>query len=189
MDTARKLLVAVMLSSGAALAERPPLQSDFDRCTYAIQSNGRDASLQGRVRLELLIRPEGRPYAAFVRSETGITDRQLERCLTSLPMLWDDFAKSTLDYVWPYQLSFVPGGERIAGGQTPLLDMNFLSKQADLKPGQKVYTSGVGGVFPSGLLVGAVKAFKVRALDGQAQVTPAVDLSHLEDVFVVTGRK
>src|SRR3954462_12492358 len=83
----------------------------------------------------------------------------------------------------------IVAGERIAGGQTPLLDMNFLSKQADLKPGQKVYTSGVGGVFPSGLLVGAVKAFKVRALDGQAQVTPAVDLSHLEDVFVVTGRK
>jgi len=117
MDTARKLLAVLVLCSGAALAERPPLQSDFDRCTNAVQSNGRDASLQGRVRLQLLIRPEGRPYAAFVWSETGITDRQLERCLTSLPMLWDDFVKSTLDYVWPYQLSFVPGGERIAGGQ------------------------------------------------------------------------
>jgi rod shape-determining protein MreC len=52
-----------------------------------------------------------------------------------------------------------------------------------------VYTSGVGGVFPSGLLVGVVKSFRVRELDGQAQVAPAVDLSHLEDVFVVTGRK
>jgi hypothetical protein len=29
----------------------------------------------------------------------------------------------------------------------------------------------------------------VRELDGQAQLTPAVDLSHLEDVFVVIGRK
>lgn len=80
-------------------------------------------------------------------------------------------------------------GERVAGTLTPLLDLNFLSKQADLKPGQKVYTSGVGGVFPSGLLIGAVRSFHVRALDGQAKVTPAVDLSHLEDVFVVTGRK
>lgn len=80
-------------------------------------------------------------------------------------------------------------GERVIGGQAPMLDMNFLSKQADLKPGQKVYTSGVGGVFPSGLLVGAVKSFRVRELDGQAQITPVVDLSHLEDVFVVTGRK
>jgi len=34
-----------------------------------------------------------------------------------------------------------------------------------------------------------VKSFKTRELDGQAKVAPAVDLSRLEDVFVVTGRK
>jgi cell shape-determining protein MreC len=47
----------------------------------------------------------------------------------------------------------------------------------------------VGGVFPSGLPVGTVKTFRVRELDGQAQVAPAVDLTHLEDVFIVTGKK
>lgn len=83
----------------------------------------------------------------------------------------------------------IVSGERVTTGLTPVLNLNFLSKQADLKPGQKVYTSGVGGVFPSGLLIGSVKTFRVRELDGQAQLTPAVDLSHLEDVFVVTGRK
>jgi rod shape-determining protein MreC len=83
----------------------------------------------------------------------------------------------------------IVSGERVTAGINPLLDLNFLSKQADLKPGQKVYTSGMGGVFPSGLLVGVVKGFRVRELDGQAQLAPAVDLSHLEDVFVVTGRK
>jgi rod shape-determining protein MreC len=80
-------------------------------------------------------------------------------------------------------------GERVTTGLTPSLYLNFLSKQADLKPGQKVYTSGVGGVFPSGLPIGTVKNFRVRELDGQAQLIPAVDLSHLEDVFIVTGRK
>jgi rod shape-determining protein MreC len=83
----------------------------------------------------------------------------------------------------------IVSGERVSGGLAPLLNLNFLSKQADIKPDQKVYTSGVGGVFPSGLLIGAVKTFRVRELDGQAQLTPAVDLSHIEDVFVVTGRK
>src|SRR5436853_3521576 len=83
----------------------------------------------------------------------------------------------------------IVSGERVTTGMTPVLDLNFLSKQADLKPGQKVYTSGVGGVFPSGLLIGVVKSFRVRELDGQAQLTPAVDLSHLEDLFVVTGRR
>lgn len=80
-------------------------------------------------------------------------------------------------------------GERVAGSSAPLLDLDYLSKQAELKPGQKVYTSGVGGVFPSGLFVGMVKSFQVRALDSQAKVAPAVDLARLEDVFVVIGRK
>src|SRR2546430_4806483 len=79
-------------------------------------------------------------------------------------------------------------GERVAGGVAPLLNLNFLSKQANLQPGQKAYTSGVGGVFPPGLLIGTVKEFRVRELDGQAQLTPAVDLAKLEDVFVVVGR-
>jgi len=83
----------------------------------------------------------------------------------------------------------IVSGERVTSGLTPRLDLNFLSKQADLKPGQKVYTSDVGGVFPSGLLIGVVKSYRVREWDGQAQLTPAVDLSHLEDVFVVTGRR
>src|SRR5207249_4243130 len=80
-------------------------------------------------------------------------------------------------------------GERVAGGVAPMLNLNFLSKQANLQPGQKAYTSGVGGVFPPGLLIGTVKEFRVRELDGQAQLTPAVDLTKLEDVFVVVGRK
>ncbi len=60
-------------------------------------------------------------------------------------------------------------GERVTGGVAPLLNLNFLSKQANLQPGQKAYTSGVGGVFPPGLLIGAVKEFRVRELDGQAR--------------------
>ncbi|MEY2487180.1 MAG: rod shape-determining protein MreC [Verrucomicrobiota bacterium] len=83
----------------------------------------------------------------------------------------------------------IVSGERVTAGITPLLNLNFLSKQADLKPGQKAFTSGVGGVFPSGIPIGVVKSFRVRELDGQAQLTPAVDMTHLEDVFVVTGRK
>ena len=82
-----------------------------------------------------------------------------------------------------------PAASIMAGSLTPMLDLNYLSKQADLKPGQKVYTSGVGGVFPSGLFVGTVRSFQVRALDGQAKLAPAVDLAKLEDVFVVIGSK
>lgn len=70
------------------------------------------------------------------------------------------------------------------------LQMNFLTKNADLQPGQKVYTAGVSnGVFPSGILIGTVKEFRARPLDGQAILEPSVDLSATEDVFVVVGAK
>src|SRR6202165_3961544 len=67
----------------------------------------------------------------------------------------------------------IVSGERVSASVTPLLDLNFLTKQANLQPGMRVYTSGVGGVFPSGLLIGTVQSFRVRELDGQARITPA----------------
>lgn len=71
-----------------------------------------------------------------------------------------------------------------------VLQLSFLSKLADLKEGQHVYTAGVrGGIFPSGIPIGTIKSFRVRSLDGQALVEPAVDLSELEDVFVIVGGK
>ena len=78
-------------------------------------------------------------------------------------------------------------GERTSSNAMPEISLNFLSKGADLKPGEKVYTSGVGGVYPPGVLVGAIKDFKVRQLDGYATILPAVDMTTLEDVFVVAG--
>jgi rod shape-determining protein MreC len=71
-----------------------------------------------------------------------------------------------------------------------LLQLNFLGKNAAIKPGEKVVTAGVSsGVFPAGILIGKVKEFRTRALDGQAIVEPAVDLAVAEDVFVVVGAK
>ena len=79
------------------------------------------------------------------------------------------------------------GGSRAPEGE---LELAFLSKLADLQPGQKVYTAGVsGGVFPSGIALGTVKSFRARDLDGEAILEPAADLGSLEEVFVVTGAK
>jgi rod shape-determining protein MreC len=83
----------------------------------------------------------------------------------------------------------IVSGMRVQEGGNPELEMNFLSRNADLKPGQKVYTQGVGAVFPPGLLIGRVKSFKSRELDGQAILEPAVDFSTLADVFVIAGAK
>ncbi len=79
-------------------------------------------------------------------------------------------------------------GERLSGGGAPNVGLNFISKQANLQPGQQVFSSGAGGVFPSGVLIGQVKEFIAGGLDGHATIIPAVDLTKLEDVFVVVGK-
>ncbi|HEX8295580.1 MAG TPA: rod shape-determining protein MreC [Chthoniobacteraceae bacterium] len=80
-------------------------------------------------------------------------------------------------------------GERTTSGSMPQLSLNFLTKQANLQPGQKVFTSGLGGVFPGDVLIGAVREFKKRELDGYATIVPAVDLTTIEDVFVVVSTR
>lgn len=81
-------------------------------------------------------------------------------------------------------------GLRIKTSEAGECQLNFLSKHAAVEPGMKVYTAGVsGGVFPSGIYIGDVKSFRQRELDGQAVVAPAVDLSSIEDVFIVMGAK
>jgi rod shape-determining protein MreC len=82
-------------------------------------------------------------------------------------------------------------GMRVQESGTPgELQLNFLKKNAAVEAGQKVYTAGISnGVFPSGILIGKVKEFRTRPLDGQALVEPAIDISQTDDVFVVVGAK
>src|SRR5258708_1783444 len=80
-------------------------------------------------------------------------------------------------------------GTRASSNFAPDLRIRFLTKTAEIKPGMQVTTSGTGGVFPSGVIVGTVKQFTVKELEGVAFVQPAVDLSKVQDVFVISGIK
>lgn len=82
-------------------------------------------------------------------------------------------------------------GMRVQGNEDEgLLQMNFLSKNAEITPEMEVLTAGVAhGSFPPGIVIGKVREFNRRALDGQAIVEPAVDISTIEDVFVLVGKK
>jgi tetratricopeptide (TPR) repeat protein len=90
---------------------RLPMQADFDRCALAASDYGGE-NLQGRLRLELLIRKTGNVYAAFVHSEGGIEDRRFERCLTSATQLWV-LPPVAIDYRRSYEITVVPGASEI----------------------------------------------------------------------------
>ena len=68
-----------------------------------------------------------------------------------------------------------------------LADLTYLAGSADLKPGQAVVTSGIGGVFPKGIPVGQI--VDVGSVDfglyTQARVKLSANLGSLEDVLVI----
>lgn len=75
----------------------------------------------------------------------------------------------------------------VCRGQGERLVFDFVLRQEEVKIGDRVVTSGMGGVFPKGLVVGHVGSV-VRQEYGLFQaieVVPAVDFSHLEEVLVL----
>jgi rod shape-determining protein MreC len=70
----------------------------------------------------------------------------------------------------------------------PRCKLTFISKQAKIEPNAPVITSGMGGVFPAGYLIGTV-AKQNRADDAglyqEAEIVPAVNFRSLQEVFVI----
>ena len=70
---------------------------------------------------------------------------------------------------------------------TEFVEMGYLSKNAYLKPGQNVVTSGEGGIFPKGIPIG--KVVDVGPVDYglriEARVKLAANLNALEEVWVM----
>ena len=81
----------------------------------------------------------------------------------------------------------------VAGGDLALmsegkLKLQYLSDSANLIKGDLVVTSGLGGYYPAGLVIGTVD--EVRTDDGglarYAVLTPRCDLSDLRDLYIIT---
>ncbi len=69
-----------------------------------------------------------------------------------------------------------------------MVELSYLSPSREVKPGQSVLTSGLGGVFPKGILAGQViYSHPIEfGLYKKARVKLAVNLDRLEEVWVTT---
>ncbi len=76
-------------------------------------------------------------------------------------------------------------GERGALDVQPDLRLRFLDRTARIDAGAKIFSTGDGGIFPAGLLLGTVKNIEARDISAEAVVNPAVNFSLLEDIFIV----
>ena len=73
----------------------------------------------------------------------------------------------------------------------PYLSFENVSPADDVAPGDTVVSSGLGGIFPEGLVVGTVKtvAADTASFFRKIELAPAVGFSALEEVFVLVPKK
>ncbi|WP_323717416.1 rod shape-determining protein MreC [Paracoccus aminovorans] len=80
-------------------------------------------------------------------------------------------------------VSILPSGQNalLTGDNTALPALDFIESPENIRPGDRVVSSGDGGVFPAGLLVGQV----ALASDGRLRVRLAADYGRLEFLRVL----
>ena len=73
-------------------------------------------------------------------------------------------------------------------GNPGLLSFMSLPKESDVIKGDIIVTSGYGGVYPKGLVIGTVEQVDVDSEGGtqSAEIRPAADFAHMEEVFIIT---
>src|SRR3990170_3391539 len=118
----------------------------------------------------------------------------------TVSLVYDDFAWLRLisDPNSAVNIAVQPQGEEnpaargiAAGDLRSGVALEMLSTQAEIKPGDLVTTSGLGGNYPRALLLGTVKTVeeKPQAPSKRAVLEPSAELSALETVFIVTSFK
>jgi rod shape-determining protein MreC len=67
-----------------------------------------------------------------------------------------------------------------------LLALDYVPLQADVRPGDRVLTAGIDGVYPRGIPIGTVISVRGGGqLFHQIEVVPAVDLGTLDQVYLL----
>lgn len=77
----------------------------------------------------------------------------------------------------------------LSGSITSQLGIDLIPLDAELQPGDLVFTSGIGGLYPNGILVGQISNVRreATALFQTASVQPAVDFTRLEIVLIIVN--
>jgi rod shape-determining protein MreC len=77
----------------------------------------------------------------------------------------------------------------VNGQRKELLQMKYIPQSEAVRTGDRVITSGVGGVFPEGILIGSITNVSQKDTDifQEAQLDPAVDFATLDTVLVIVN--
>jgi len=117
-----------------------------------------------------------------VLTPAGVVGRVYETTASASRVLLITDASSAIDGVVQRTRAQV----LVEGRLGPTCRILYLARGEEAAAGDRIVTSGLGGVFPKGLLLGDIQ--QVRVSRGEvfqsAEMSPSADLSRLEEVFV-----
>jgi rod shape-determining protein MreC len=129
---------------------------------------------------------DGVTEQAPVLTERGVVGRVVELSPHFAKVLLLTDSSSSVDaFVQRNRVNGILTGR----GPKPL-NLDYIRKTDDVRPGDLLVTSGLDGVFPSGLPLGSVMVVEKQSL-GQflmAEVAPMVEFDRLEEVLVLTDQ-
>jgi rod shape-determining protein MreC len=78
----------------------------------------------------------------------------------------------------------------VRGDGTGVVEMHDIPTLADVKPGDRILTAGIDGIYPKGIPIGnVIKAEQGPNLFKHIEVRPSVDFGTIEEVIIIHTRK
>lgn len=119
---------------------------------------------------------EGMPVASF----DGIVGRiMLAGDRSSEVLLITDPVSAVDAYIHRTRARGIVKGDGIG------CEMDYIEKKSDVSVGDKVISSGKDGFFPKGVVIGTVTGISTKGSFINADVSPHVDLSSIEEVVII----
>jgi rod shape-determining protein MreC len=173
-----------VLQQNGRLRELLAFVDELDRPALPAQVIGEDASNWARTILIDKGTQSGLINGLPVVSAQGVVGRIIKIAPNSARILLITDASSAVAAL--IQRTRTRG---VVRGRGDNLSIEYTLRDADIKLGDLLITSGMGGVFPKGLPLGRVETVEKGqfGLFQQVKAMPTVDFTHLEEVMVIVG--
>jgi rod shape-determining protein MreC len=160
---------------------------DLKRTVSALreENNRLKEALWTEERLKKLSYLQSQYSSVTVVTSDGVVGRVIEVSLHTAKVLLITDPNSAMDVI--VQRSRTQG--IMEGKVEEVCVLKYVQKNEDVQVGDKVITSGLGGIFPKGLMTGTVTRVERKrpGIFQYIEVTPSVDFSRLEEVLILKG--
>jgi rod shape-determining protein MreC len=159
------------------------LQSQYASVSLVAQIFARDPSSWFKTVLVNKGQKDGMAKDMAVVTSEGVVGRVIEVSSNTAKVLLLTDPNSALDVIVQRSRT-----QAIMEGKVEeICILKYVQKNEDVQVGDKVVTSGLGGIFPKGLMTGTVTKVERKrpGIFQYIEVTPSVDFSRLEEVLIL----